>query len=214
MKPSLQSRRKFVHRVASLSATRVFAQETPPWQPMFDGKTLKGWRETPFTGHGAVSVADGSITLGKGTLTGIHWAGAFPSVDYEIRFEALRVDGHDFFAGLTFPVHDSFCSWINGGWGGRVVGLSSIDGYDASENDTTFARDFDSGRWYGFWLLVTWQRIQAWIDEEPVIDISTANRQIGLRPGEIELSRPLGFAAYSTTAKLRKIEYRNLGQAG
>ena len=92
MKPSLHNRRNFVHRLIGLPAARVFAQETPPWQPMFDGKTLKGWRVTPFTGHGAVSVADGSITLGKGTLTGIHWTGAFPATDYEIRFDAVRVD--------------------------------------------------------------------------------------------------------------------------
>src|ERR1039458_6583443 len=28
----------------------------------------------------------------------------------------------------------SFLTWINGGWGGSIVGLSSLDGNDASEN--------------------------------------------------------------------------------
>ena len=52
--------------------------------------------------------------------------------------------------------------------------------------------------------------IQAWIDDEPVIDVATKNRGIDLRPGEIDLSKPFGIASYSTTAKLRKLEYRTL----
>jgi hypothetical protein len=114
----------------------------------------------------------------------------------------------DFFAGITFPVHDSFCSWINGGWGGMVVGLSNLDDMDASENETSIRRNFESGRWYALRLRVTADRIQAWIDQEAVIDVYIANRLIGLRPGEIELSTPLGIASYSTTARLRKLEYR------
>jgi hypothetical protein len=50
----------------------------------------------------------------------------------------------------------------------------------------------------------------AWIDDEQVIDAFIGNRNVGLRPGEIELSKPLGIASYSTGSKLRKIEYRPL----
>jgi hypothetical protein len=122
----------------------------------------------------------------------------------------MRVDGHDFFAGITFPVYDSFCSWINGGWGGMVVGLSNLDDMDASENDVSIRRSFESGRWYRLRLRVTEDRIQAWIDDEVVIDAYFATRVVGLRPGEIELSKPFGIASYSTTARLRKLEYRLL----
>ena len=104
------------------------------WQSMFDGKTLQGWRETDFTRHGQVSVKDGTIVLGTGYMTGINWTGWFPRSNYEVRLEAVRVDGSDFFAGITFPVRKEHCTWIIGGWGGGVVGLSSIDGFDASEN--------------------------------------------------------------------------------
>src|SRR3981189_338019 len=31
------------------------------WKPMFDGKTLKGWRETEFAGHGEVQCQNGLI---------------------------------------------------------------------------------------------------------------------------------------------------------
>jgi hypothetical protein len=33
---------------------------------------------------------------------------------------------------------------------------------------------------------------------------------VDLRPGEIKLSAPLGFASYNTAGALRKIEYRRL----
>jgi hypothetical protein len=182
------------------------------WKAMFDGVSLKGWKETAFSGRGKVGVADGAIVLGKGVLTGITWTGAFPKTNFEVRMEAMRVDGSDFFAGITFPVGDTHCSWINGGWGGMVVGLSSLDSMDASENETSKMRIFETGRWYTLRLLVTEDRIQAWIDDENVIDASIAGREVGLRPGEIELSRPFGIASYSTVAKLRKLEYREISR--
>ncbi len=180
------------------------------WIPLFDGTSLKGWTETPFKNRGSLAVKDGMIVIGKGRLTGITWTGDFPKTAYEIRFEAARLDGNDFFAGITFPVGDSFCSWINGGWGGTVVGLSSLDGDDASENDTSTVRDFFKGRWYAFRLVVTEKRIQGWIDGSLVIDADIQGRQVGLRPGEIDLSTPLGFATYATEAGLQKLEYRRI----
>ena len=197
--------------LATLLAGSVTGQTTARWISLFDGKSLKGWKATPFSKHGEVSVKDGTIIIGEGRLTGVTWTGDFPHSGYEIQFEAARLNGNDFFAGITFPVNDSFCSWINGGWGGTVVGLSSLDGDDASENDTNTARDFAKGRWYAFRLRVTKSRIEGWIDGQVVIDADITGRRVGLRPGEIDLSTPLGFATYSTTAGLRKIKYRLLG---
>jgi hypothetical protein len=184
------------------------------WTSLFDGKSLKGWKETPFSSRGAVQVKDGMIVLGSGYLTGVTWTGEFPRSDYEIRFEAARLEGNDFFAGITFPVKDSFCSWIGGGWGGSVVGLSNLDGDDASENDTSTALDFVQGRWYAFRLAVTESRIRGWIDGELVIDADITGRRVDLRPGEIDLCTPLGFASFSTVGGLRKVEYRRLGAEG
>ena len=182
------------------------------WKSMFDGRSLAGWKETPFSGRGKVRVEDGAIVLEKGVLTGITWASEFPKSNFEVRMEAMRVQGSDFFAGITFPFFDTHCTWINGGWGGMVVGLSSLDNMDASENETSQMRTFENGRWYQLRLLVTTDRMQAWIGDEKVIDVYVANRDIGLRSGEIELSAPFGIASYSTVAKLRKIEYRVLSR--
>jgi hypothetical protein len=193
-----------------LLAAPAFAQQETSWQALFDGQSLKGWKETPFTGHGAVKVEEGCVVLGKGYMTGINLAGEFPKANYELRLEAQRAEGNDFFAGITFPVNDSHLTWINGGWGGKVAGLSSLDGNDASENETTIVRDFQRGRWYRLWLAVTTDRVRAWIDDELVIDVSVANREVALRPGESDLSKPLGIASYNTVSKLRKIEWRPL----
>ncbi len=187
------------------------ALSAPPWQPLFDGKSLQGWKETPFTGRGQVRVENGGILLGGGSpMTGITYTGSFPRTGYEIRFEAARMEGSDFFASLTFPVGNSFCTWVTGGWGGDIVGLSSIDGWDASDNETRSYFEFEKGRWYAFRLQVTEGRILAWIDDRPIVDVAIAGRTVSLRFGEIKLSAPLGFAAYTTTGAVRKIEYRLL----
>jgi hypothetical protein len=92
--------------------------------------------------------------------------------------------------------------------------LSSLDGWDASDNETRSYFDFEHGRWYALRLQVTEQRIMAWIDDRPIVNVSIAGRSVSLRPGEIKLSAPLGFASYATTGALRHIEYRLLRPSG
>jgi Domain of Unknown Function (DUF1080) len=182
---------------------------TGEWQSLFDGRTLEGWRETAFTGHGKARVENGTVVLAAGApMTGVTFNRPFPKSNYEVRFEARRIDGNDFFASLTFPVGDSFCTWVTGGWGGDIVGLSSLDNWDASDNETRTYFDFEKGRWYAFRLQVTPRRITGWIDEKQTVNVETAGRTVGLRHGEIQLSAPFGFASYGTTGALRKIDYR------
>jgi hypothetical protein len=178
-------------------------------QSLFDGQSLKGWKATSFGGEGRVYVEGGRLILEMGNnLTGVTWdGGELPRIDYEISLEAMKVDGNDFFCGLTFPVADSFCSLIVGGWAGSVVGLSSLDGLDASENDTTRSMKFEQGRWYRIRVRVSAKRIEAWIDDDKAVDADTAGRRVGIRP-EMEPSEPLGIATWITTAALRKIEIR------
>jgi hypothetical protein len=144
-----------------------------------------------------------------GPMTGVTYKLPFPKMAYEVRCEAKRADGNDFFCGMTFPVADSHCSLIVGGWGGAIVGLSSINEHDASENDTTKYMKFDNDRWYKFRVRVTPDRIQAWIDDERVIDADIAGCKISTRV-EVDLNKPFGFASYQTKAVLRNIEVREM----
>ena len=184
------------------------------WQAMSDGQTLEGWRETPFAGHGEVHCQAGLIILNMGDpFTGINWTNDFPRVNYEIAFDAMRLMGSDFFCGLTVPVGTNCCSLIVGGWGGSLVGISSVDGMDASENETTKFSNFESGRWYRIRLRVTEKKLEAWIDKDKLVDLATADRRIAVRPGDIELSQPLGLAAWQTSAALREIKFRRVTAA-
>jgi hypothetical protein len=186
------------------------------WQEMFDGQTLAGWRETAFAGHGEVRCQSSVIVLSMGSpFTGINWTNEFPKMNYEIALDAMRVMGSDFFCGLTVPVGTNFCSLIVGGWGGSLVGISSLDGMDAAENETTKFKNFESGRWYRIRLRVTEKKIQAWIDKERLVDVSTVDRRISVRPGDIELSEPVGLACWQSAAAYREVQFRAVsGAAG
>jgi len=181
---------------------------TDAWRPLFDGQTLGQWRPTPFGGEGEVRVEDAAIRIERGSdLSGITWAGDVPRQGYEVALEAQRVDGNDFFCGLTFAVGEHPCSLIVGGWGGGLVGLSSIDGEDAAHNATTLFRDFKNGRWYAIRVRVTPDRIACFIDDEQVVDQPLAGKTVSIRD-EVAASQPLGVATYATTARVRNIRWR------
>lgn len=181
------------------------------WVPLFDGKSLAGWKVSEFGAQGSASVEKGELVLQMGyPMSGITSTRKdLPRDNYEIRLEAARLDGIDFFCGLTFPVQDAHCSLIIGGWSGGVVGLSSIDGHDASENETTHFMSFDDKKWYPIRLRVETERIQAWIEGKQIVDVETKGKKFSTR-NEVDLSKPLGFSTFETTAGLRKIEMRRL----
>jgi hypothetical protein len=185
--------------------------EGPDWRTLFDGKSMAGWRITEFDEGGKVALTNGLLVLTKGQpFVGVNYTNQTPKVNYEVTLEAMRVSGYDFFCGLTFPVQDTFCSLIVGGWGGSLVGLSNLDGSDASENETTQFINFDNGKWYRIRLRVTERKIQAWIEQKQVVDVLTTGRKIELRFGEIEMSKPFGLSAWSTSAAYRQIKIRNV----
>jgi hypothetical protein len=182
---------------------------------MFDGKSLGKWQASDFFRPGKIYVKDGSIYIEKSTdvgfMQGIRWTGSLVKMNYEILLDAMRVEGSDFFCGLTFPVGEKPCTLILGGWGGTLCGLSSLDNMDASENGTTTFVEFENNRWYHVRLTVTPEKIQAWLDgdDEPLIDAEIKDRAIDIRY-ECEPSLPLGIATYQTTAAIRNIIIRKL----
>jgi hypothetical protein len=183
------------------------------WKKLFDGKSLTNWKSSDFFGTGKVSVKDGAIVLAKGKrMTGVTYTrGDFPKMDYEVTLEAKKLAGDDFFCTTTFPVGDSFCSFVVGGWGGTVVGLSSIDSEDASMNETNNSRDFKRNQWYRIRVRVTRKRIEAWIDRDKMVDLDTTDRRISIRI-ECNRSRPFGIATYETTGVVRDVRVRLLAK--
>jgi len=180
------------------------------WRSLFDGRSLDGWTATQFGGGAEPAVVDGAIRIEPGAdLNGVTWQGEFPRIGYELSLEARRVEGSDFFCGLTFPVGESCCSLILGGWGGSITGLSCIDGRDAGDNETTDAMTFERGRWYDVLVRVTPGRIECLVDGEVIVDQDIENRRIDVR-AEVIPSQPLGIATYATTGEARRIRWRPL----
>jgi hypothetical protein len=209
-------RHSSLFRLVAAIGVFVFAGLTsaaePEWQALFNGQDLGRWKSTPFGGEGEVRVEEGVIRVAMGSdMSGITWHGDFPKTDFEVSLEARRDEGFDFFCGLTFPVGEGVCSLIVGGWGGTIVGLSSIDGLDASQNATTTSGEFETDRWYTIRARVTPERITCFIDQEQVIDQTVVGHTFDVR-SEMLPSRPLGIATYATSASLRNVRWRNVAR--
>jgi hypothetical protein len=180
-------------------------QAEPKWtskpQSLFDGKSLEGWESIEFGGQGDCEIKDKRIELQAGDpFTGISSTrDDLPKTNY----------GIDFFCGLTFPVADSHCTLIVGGWGGSTVGLSCIDDQDASRNDTCTYLKFEKEQWYKIKVRVQPETIQAWIDDEKVVDKNIKGKKISLR-GDTTLCEPLGLCSFMTVAEYKNIQLRKL----
>ncbi len=175
---------------------------------LFDGVSLDGWESVDFDGHGNIYVKEGCIIIESGhPISGIRWIKDFPETNYEVSLEAKRVQGSDFFCGMTFPVKDSFLTLVLGGWGGSVIGLSCIDGYDAANNFTGDIFGFASNIWYPVRIKVTDEKIEAWIDDYRIVDFTINDYDLSVR-WEMESSIPFGIATYNTTGALRNISLK------
>jgi hypothetical protein len=131
-----------------------------------------------------------------------------PRDRFVIEYEAMRVEGGDFFGSITFPVRDSGLTFIMGGWGGGLTGVSSIDGLDASENMTRGHFAFENNRWYRVRIELRDENLTITIDGRPFVNVSLKGRETALRYGEISKCLPLGFASYHTTARIRQLIVR------
>ncbi|MCW1885837.1 DUF1080 domain-containing protein [Luteolibacter flavescens] len=181
-------------------------EEEIPWQP------LEGhWQHVM---GGPLSTPEpGTLRLQWGeSLSATKWTGPPVTPPFEMELEARRIDGSDFFCGITFPSRESgeCLTWIVGGWGGSLVGLSSIDDKDAAENETAHHRTFEKERWYRLRLKCTADRIETWVDGERVIDFAPPGRKLSLRPGPIDQCAPFGLATWQTTGEFRAPRWRPL----
>lgn len=185
------------------------------WESLFDGKSLEGWKAANFGGEGEVTVKDGLIIMDMGQpLTGltIKDGSKLPKDNYEITLQAMKRKGDDFFCALTFPVRESHASFVVGGWGGSVVGLSSIDGQDASENETTDYVTLDKNKWYNVRVRVAGGKVQCWLNDKQQVDVDLKDKRISTRI-EVDINKPLGVCCYNVEAALKDIKLRRLEAA-
>jgi hypothetical protein len=194
------------------AAEPATAEKKDDSTPLFDGKSLTGWKKTSFAGEGEVKVEKGQLVIEMGqSLTGVtlEKGDKLPKDNYEISLQAMKLKGDDFFCGLTFPIRDGYASFIVGGWAGTVVGLSCIDGLDASENETTKYRKFDHNKWYKIRVRVAGDKVECFIDDEQMLEVELKDRKFETR-SESDPSRPLGIATYQVTAAIKDVKLRKL----
>ncbi len=208
--------------VILISVAVMSCKPVAPSAPLRSWEMLAGaqaamWRSAEIPNSGKVEVRDGEAVLEEGgPISGLRFTGwidgAFPVRDYEIAFDAMRVEGEDFFAAVTFPVRsiETCCTLIVGGWGGGLVGISSIDGQDAADNMTRSEQRFENGKWYHIRLEVRDELLRCWIDERIVFNTSIKARAIGMRAGYIENCLPFGLATYGSKGRVRALVVREL----
>jgi 3-keto-disaccharide hydrolase len=69
--------------------------------------------------------------------------------------------------------------------------------------------NFENGRWFQVRVRVSKGKIEAWIDAEKMVDVTTEGKTLSIRL-EVEPSKPLGIATWNTSAALRNIKLRRL----
>ncbi|HBE71407.1 MAG TPA: hypothetical protein DDW52_24950 [Planctomycetaceae bacterium] len=184
------------------------------WRKLLPAKGLGKWEVTDFGGEGKVTWNGKQLHLGIGQpMTGLHNPNdILPPEDYELSLRAQRVKGGDFFCCLTFPVGKQRCSFVAGGWGGSVTGISSVNGADASENETSSYSDFENGKWYRIKVQVTKESVKVWIDDEESVDLSRKYADLDTRI-EVYGQEPLGVCTFMTEALIEDFKWRPIGKA-
>ena len=188
------------------------------WTYLFDGKTLKNWVDLEDAGAEKPVVEDGALVLGMGaSSTSIKFdeeAAGFklPRENYELEIVSRREMGTDFFSATTFPIGDTCVTLINGGWGGAVLGISSVDDMDASQNSTTSYYNFKNDKWYRFRIQVTKRTLRVWVDGEKEIDYVVEGRRLGTR-FEVSRCEPFGLTSWISKGAIKVVRFRALTDA-
>ena len=218
--PLLLMKSSFLLLVLLLTLPQIHAlkAETPAkvkeWV-LFDGKSLDDWETVDIGASGTIEQEEDALIINQGdSLSGLLYkrAAELPVTNYEISLEAKRLQGVDFFCGLTFPVGDlkTCATLVCGGWGGSVTGISNIDGQDAANNSTGTYQRYEDDKWYKFRLRVTPENISVWVEDKKVVDQDLKDRKISLRPGPIESYAPLALSTYCTTAAVKNIRLKEV----
>lgn len=175
-----------------------------------------GWQYYDMGASGEASVEQGVLHLGMGerltVFKNTRAMNVLPNHDaYALSFDAQLVAGHDIFCGLTFPIGEQHASLVLNGWSMGVCGISCIDGLNASENETTVQRFFDTGRWYHIELRVTPKKLEVDLDGERLVDVAREGRTFSLY-GNVEDSKPLAFFTFATEARIRDVMVSDLSR--
>ncbi len=176
------------------------------------------WEPLDFGFNGQPTIAPDLLSIPSSErLSGVAFKGDLDALlgpaheNYEITLQAQRIDGHDIFLGLTFPVGPKeSASLVLGGWGGSVCGISLVDGLSANENAHQTIRHFEDKEWHTVKLRVDAKEIRAWIDGDTLFTVVRKPETHFSVRAEVEPTAPLGLFTFATTAQIRCLAVRKL----
>ena len=182
---------------------------------LFNGKDLSGWKLADIWGNGKVeALSNGVVSCGIGKpLTGIAYTNSFPTMSYEVKMEALRKEGGDFFVAMTLPIETNACTVVIGGWGGGLCGISSIDYMDAAENPYSSGVALTNNVWYTLRVRVTPGLLEVFLNDTLYTAKVTfeSSSTFSLRAGsDIDKTLPFGLATYATCGLWRNLTVTKL----
>jgi Domain of Unknown Function (DUF1080) len=177
---------------------------------LFNGKDLSGWKRAEIWGNGTVEArSNGVVSCGIGKpLSGIAYTNSFPTMSYEVKMDAMRKEGGDFFVAMTLPIETNACTIVIGGWGGGLCGISSIEYMDASENPYSSGLALTNNVWYTLRVRVTPGLLEVFLNDTLYTAKVTFEKSslFTLRSGsDIDKTLPFGLATYETHALWRNL---------
>jgi len=183
------------------------------WSALFDGATLDGWRIVreggDFARPGNVRVDHSRIMLDEGTpATGMAWTRPFPTEDYELVVDAMRMAGRFNFCDVIFPIGASRCQLSVGTLNFDYVGLDVVDQIRLHPRAATQVR-FEIGKWYRVRIKVTQTTVSAWIDNQQVVNFPRFGHRFAAPP-EWPCQEQLGLRACFTAGAIANIRVRRL----
>ena len=179
------------------------------WQPLFDGKTLNGWRASEAPG--SFEVRDGAIVV-RGPRSHLFYVGEVGQHDFrsfELQLEVMTKPGAN--SGVYFHT-----AWQDEGWPAkgyevqvnnsqsdskRTAGLYGVeDNYQAPVKDNV---------WFTLRVRVEGNRIRTFVDDKPIIDYTQPQqpeRPVDMS-GRVLSSGTFALQAHDTDSE---VHYRNI----
>ncbi|MBN6150288.1 DUF1080 domain-containing protein [Xanthomonas sp. AmX2] len=179
------------------------------WKPLFDGKTLDGWRASEAPG--SFSVRDGAIVV-RGPRSHLYYLGQVQRHEFrnfELQLEVMTKPGAN--SGVYFHT-----AWQDAGWPAKgyevQVNNSQSDpkrtgGLYAVED--TFQAPAKDDTWFTLRIRVEGHRIRTFVDDKPIVDYTQPERPE--RPADMK-GRVLSSGTFALQAHDpgSEVHYRNI----
>ncbi len=152
---------------------------------------------------GRWSIENGELLQG-GTGTDLRLAfGDRSWTDYEYTFEAQKTSGAEGFLVIFRMTNQQDFYWYNiGGWGNVRSQLEKSSEGSRGTVGRSFEGGVETGKWYSIRIRCEGNHIQAWMDDEQVLDYRDRRSP--------HLSGGVGLGTWSTQARFRNIKVTSL----